>query len=94
MVSSNRCSWPAVRGVVYAIGSKFSAAFICTCLVHPQKVERVIKHFLGLVSEYQCANQIHTMWLACDYHATLRYSQLLLCVRAGDALPCQNDVLS
>jgi hypothetical protein len=30
------------------------------------------------------------MWLTRDYHVTPRYSQLLLRVRAVDALPCQN----
>ena len=53
-----------------------------------------IERFLGLVSEYRHAYQIHAMWLACDYHVTLCYSQLLLHMRAVNALPCQNDALS
>ena len=59
-------------------------------LIPPSKEEKGlvhIKHFLGLVSEY---NQIHAMWLTCDYHVTPRYSQLLLRERAVN---CQNDAL-
>ena len=34
------------------------------------------------------------MWFTYNYHVTPHYSQLLLCVRAADALPCLTDVLS
>ena len=33
-----------------------------------------IERFFGLVSEYGHPNQIHAMWLACDYHVTPCYS--------------------
>ena len=46
------------------------------------------------ISEFCRTNQIHAMWLACDHHVIPRDSQLLLHVRAVDALPYQNDALS
>ena len=38
------------------------------------------------MSEFCRTNQIHAMWLACDYRMTPRASRLLLYVRAADAL--------
>ena len=40
----------------------------------PPKDWSHIERFLGLVSEYQCTNQIHAMWPACDFHVTPRHS--------------------
>ena len=50
--------------------------------------------FVGLVSEFCCANQIHAMWLTCNNHVTMRNNYLLLHMTAIDAFPCQNDALS
>ena len=46
-----------------------------------------IEQFLGLVSEFCRAIQIHAIWFTCDNHVALRNSHLLLRVRAVDALP-------
>ena len=50
-------------------------------------------YWLGM-SEFCRTNQSCAMWLTCDYHVIPHYSQLLLLVRAVDALLCQNDALS
>ena len=49
--------------------------------------------WLGM-SEFCCTNQSCAMWLICDYNVILHYSQLLLLMRAVDALLCQSDALS
>ena len=46
------------------------------------------------ISEFCGANQSCTMWFTCDYHMILRYSQLLLLMRAVDALLCQYVVMT
>ena len=80
----------------------------CPCRLCPQKEERVwytssafLASFLVLLTWHVwslctllCTNQSRAMWLTCDCHVIPHYSELLLLVRAVDALPCQTDAQS